>query len=530
MYRLAVSRARKTTLAWTLIAALILSGLAASGCFLSEPNPNGGRIGENPDAANPNDPNNPANPNLPGGPGGPGSSGDPGSSGNPGGSEGPGNSGDPGGTGSPDGSGHPGGSMDPGDSEDPENPDVPEYYIRCYQDGTLLPESSTPDFSRDIKKIAAGPSGIQLIDYPKGYMVNVPTGMKFDFSCSPDYTRIYGKNLEIRISRDTSPYAEVKWWISTLPNEYITDKTYREANDITVYEDGWTDIGGWRVRLFRLTRTPSEGSAWTQNSYAYAYIHTAGLTYFTLHFRSDSQDTLEAVVRSVIGSFQTFEPQGKSTYKLDFHPVLPKWSEETAALYERIRGLDHILWGFFTPNPFTPEGKAKRQEVEERLDFEFPVIMWYRYLGHEFPLDGMLDAYAEGKLVELTYQIGGDLYGRNPNFDVLDGKMLDDIRMFARGAKEFGHPFLFRLNNEMNSTWVSYSGHLSLCDPDIFIEIWRTVYRIFQEEGVDNAIWIWNPNDVSYPPCKWNSHVAYYPGRGCCQKDRRSPTHELRSR
>ncbi len=50
-------------------------------------------------------------------------------------------------------------------------------------------------------------------------------------------------------------------------------------------------------------------------------------------------------------------------------------------MYDRIRGLDHILWGFFTPNPFTPEGKAKRQEVEEKLDFEFPVNMWYRYLA-----------------------------------------------------------------------------------------------------------------------------------------------------
>ena len=29
---------------------------------------------------------------------------------------------------------------------------------------------------------------------------------------------------------------------------------------------------------------------------------------------------------------------------------------------------------------------------------------------------------------------------------------------------------------------------------------------------MDNAIWIFNPNDISYPPCKWNTHLAYYPG------------------
>ncbi len=398
------------------------------------------------------------------------------------------------------------------DPNDPNNPEEPEYAIKCFQDGFTLPSLETPDFQRDIKKVATSPTGIQFIDYPKGYMMNVPAGMEFDFTCSPDYTRIYGESLEIRVSRDTSPYAEVDWWLSTLPNEFITDETYREANDIAVHEDDWVDIGGWRVRLFTLTRTPAEGSAHTQNSYAYAYIHTEGITYFTIHFRANTQETLKSAVSPVIASFQVFEPQGNSVYNLDYRPVLPQWSEETAAVYEKIRHADEILWGFFTPNPFTPEGKAKRQEVEEELEFEFPVIMWYRYIGHEFPIEGMQDAYDEGELVEMTYQIGGDMYGRNPNFDVLDGLMEDDIRMFARGAKEFGHPFLFRLNNEMNSTWVSYSGHLSLCDPDIFIQNWRTVYRIFQEEGVDNAIWVWNPNDVSFPPCRWNSHVAYYPG------------------
>jgi beta-mannanase len=102
-------------------------------------------------------------------------------------------------------------------------------------------------------------------------------------------------------------------------------------------------------------------------------------------------------------------------------------------------------------------------------------------MGHDFPLEGMQEAYENGKIVELTYQIVGGAYDRNPNFDVLDGLKDDEIRRFAKQAKEFGHPFLFRLNNEMNSTWVSYSGHLSLCDPDIFVQVWRRVYDLFQE-------------------------------------------------
>jgi len=64
----------------------------------------------------------------------------------------------------------------------------------------------------------------------------------------------------------------------------------------------------------------------------------------------------------------------------------------------------------------------------------------------------------------------------------------------------------------MNSDWTNYSGVINLSDPDIYIENWRRIYRIFAEEGVDNAIWIFNPNDHNYPPCKWNNFINYYPG------------------
>ncbi len=395
-------------------------------------------------------------------------------------------------------------------------PQVLEAYevLTYYQDGLPLPESETPDFGRDVKRVAATNELIQLTDYPKGYAITVPQGMEFDFTCSPDFARIYDENLEIRIGRDSSPYLDVTGWLNSLPNEFITDEGYRRANDITVNEDGWTEVGGRSTRIFSLTRTPRPESDVVHNSYTYAYIKTGGLTYYTVHFRYESFEETKGQIRSILDSLAFFEPKGTATYNLDFKPVLPSWNDETQALYEAIKASDTILWGFFTPNPFTPEGKAKIKEVEEKLDFEFPVIMWYRYLGHDFPVEGMREAYESGKIVELTLQVAGDFYDRNPNFEVLDGRLEEDIRKFARGAKEFGKPFLMRLNNEMNSTWVSYSGHLCLNDPDVFKAVWRKVYNIFQEEGVDNAIWIFNPNDVSFPPCRWNSHVAYYPGNG----------------
>ena len=82
----------------------------------------------------------------------------------------------------------------------------------------------------------------------------------------------------------------------------------------------------------------------------------------------------------------------------------------------------------------------------------------------------------------------------------------------ARQIKEIGHPILFRLNNEMNSDWTSYGSSACLDDPEIYVELWRKIYNIFKDEGVDNAIWVFNPNDESYPPCGYNSTIAFYPG------------------
>jgi beta-mannanase len=131
----------------------------------------------------------------------------------------------------------------------------------------------------------------------------------------------------------------------------------------------------------------------------------------------------------------------------------------------------------------------------------------------------MREANERGKTVELTMQVmwniapgNTDNKMKNVNFDLIDGVYDDYLRKFAKEAKAFGHPFIFRLNNEMNSTWVRYSGIALLCDPDVYIKVWRHIYDIFEKEGVRNAIWVFNPNDVDYPPLKWNSHISYYPG------------------
>ena len=64
----------------------------------------------------------------------------------------------------------------------------------------------------------------------------------------------------------------------------------------------------------------------------------------------------------------------------------------------------------------------------------------------------------------------------------------------------------------MNGDWCPYNGYFTCRDPDIYVDFYRYIFDIFQQEGAHNAIWVFNPNGVSFPKFKWNSELVYYPG------------------
>ena len=102
-------------------------------------------------------------------------------------------------------------------------------------------------------------------------------------------------------------------------------------------------------------------------------------------------------------------------------------------------------------------------------------------------------------------------------FDVLRGKFDDFFASLARDVKSYEQPVLFRLNNEMNTDWTSYCGMVTLLDPDIFIMTWQKLYKIFEKEGVNNAIWIFNPIARSTPYSNWGDMLNFMPGEDYVQ-------------
>ena len=151
--------------------------------------------------------------------------------------------------------------------------------------------------------------------------------------------------------------------------------------------------------------------------------------------------------------------------------------------------------------------QSEKNRLEEALDYQYGIMPTYTHIAygsnyHYFPSE-MAKEFAGGNgfnnkpVLQFTYQFttlnNTNLDGYTPMFDILRGTYDEHFHKLAKAIKEYEHPVLFRLNNEMNTDWTSYAGIVTLLDPDIFIETWKRLYNIFLEEGVDNTIWIFNP-------------------------------------
>jgi hypothetical protein len=96
--------------------------------------------------------------------------------------------------------------------------------------------------------------------------------------------------------------------------------------------------------------------------------------------------------------------------------------------------------------------------------------------------------------------------------DIVNGTpdVLEDLRRWAKEVKEYGYPFLFRWNWEMNGGWFQW-GEETKSNPGLYVASWRRLHDIAEEAGATNITWVWCPNitGLSSPSPK-----AWYPGDG----------------
>jgi Glycosyl hydrolase family 26 len=87
--------------------------------------------------------------------------------------------------------------------------------------------------------------------------------------------------------------------------------------------------------------------------------------------------------------------------------------------------------------------------------------------------------------------------------DVANGSQDAVINAWAKQAKTWGYPFLFRPWWEMNGDWYSWGR-----DPN-FIAAWRHFHDLVVADGATNVTWAWVINGLRYAPME---PAPYYPG------------------
>ena len=403
-------------------------------------------------------------------------------------------------------------------------------------------------------------SGEQVLIFncnSKGYSLSFPPDSIIHSDPRGYDARVAVGNCLMEISKERSPYSEpesdmtrsleklvpdFRWedgvdqYIGYYESRFLLNKTWQENNQVAVSDIEYPTFGDRRGFMFHaiISGVPEDRF----NAYTYVFVRMEDRSFLRIvakYISSESNPAEETwqknMIKTIACSLKTFQPGGSDGYP---KPVYRQernapWTGETSTLYDRISkiGTEDAyeedkgkmpLWGICSKDMTNTGINERIPEIERQLDYSFAVLLTYCHFTGRFPEDFMNKAREEGKIVELTYQLtktdNRELYGRSLSMDLYrqDPEILEEIRRFAREAKVFGSPFLFRLCNEMNSDWVSYGGVVNMADPDIYVDNWRTVYRIFEEEGVDNCIWIYNPNNGNAPPDDWNGVRSYYPG------------------
>jgi hypothetical protein len=170
------------------------------------------------------------------------------------------------------------------------------------------------------------------------------------------------------------------------------------------------------------------------------------------------------------------------------------------------------LWGIFSehvPGNYLYHLKKAEANLGHRFDF----VMTYSSFDTEFPKKDAREIYADGRIMMLTLHPWSE--GNTEKImipGIVSGDYDDYIKRWANEVKELGEPVFFRFANEMNGDWDPWCAWFYGKDQDLFTEAWKRVYNLFEEAGADNAYFVWNPHDRSFPDFNWNNPHLYYPG------------------
>lgn len=418
---------------------------------------------------------------------------------------------------------------------------------KVFYDGKYLTTKEELVKRKDIKYEFYTSDKLRYVNSSEGYAVTVPSNnVNIDYSISKYRTQLEFNSSTLTISYENSnPYGDTKGsWITYLTewlNRYISNPVYIEQNDLKYTSDiieSTTFLDGYEVLRYSIYIDDSMeiekpyyniGIVRNQDSYTKFYLFV---------MKSEKEQTKQ--FDKMLKSFKEFKAFGTTKNHIGQYELKPNpiWNDETKAYYDKLNQSSTFEFGFFTysladENYDLISGRLEKENKRlfDLTNYHQAILPTYNHLAWgetkmTFPLQlattyGGGNGFDDKAVLQFTLQYTNNnnnvnIYNKTENytpmFDILRGKYDEQFRELARDIKTYSKPVLFRLNNEMNTDWTSYCGMISLIDPDIFRLTWIRLYDIFEEEGVDNCIWIFNPIAVTCPYSSWGEDLCYMPG------------------
>ncbi|MBQ4617719.1 MAG: hypothetical protein IJB27_05025 [Clostridia bacterium] len=372
---------------------------------------------------------------------------------------------------------------------------------------------------KDNKKVYYKGDKKRVVNYPDGYILDLPADWTPDYSMSTLRVRYDTDEVSLIASREDdgiSYHGGLNNYLDAL-YLYLKNPDSQKNNGIKVLEDiPAYEIcdGDWFVQVYRVQLTGCDEK--TRSYYTYADYYNKNMT-STYHMMFKCVDDREFT--DIINSFKGIYDKGSAVDTRTFPAENnPNWAQETVDHFEALKAQEHVDWGLFAYRLQSTGWKVTIPMLEKKMDYQFPIISEYIHYSNPFPTDFAEKCVEDGRMMQITYQYtlnnNMDLTHKNPILDIYRGtdEAIETLTEFAKGAADHGRPFYFRLNNEMNTDWTSYCAMANLLDPDIFVDTWVKLYDIFTETGANKyAIWIFNGFDNSYPPFNWCDYRCYFP-------------------
>ncbi|MGN0172601.1 MAG: glycosyl hydrolase [Acutalibacteraceae bacterium] len=371
---------------------------------------------------------------------------------------------------------------------------------------------------KDNKKLYYSGDIKRVVNYPDGYILDIPQDWKPDYSMSTVRVRYVSDEVTLIATNEEDIYRNFGSATDYIDNifQYITADSYLRLNRVEKLSEETISLSdGYQAYVLKMHLLECDPSV--KSYYTYVVYYNEINRCVQLMFKSvDDRD-----FAAVYNSFDPIVAKGTAVDTL-LYPCEdnPSWNEETSAYYHSLKESDKMTWGLFAGNVDDNNlFRVKIPVIEKAIDFQFPIISSYTEMDWEFPTAGAQQVDKDGRVLQYTYHfsywqddVGMGL--RAPILDVYRGKRDDSFAKTAQQIAAYGRPTLFRLNNEMNSDWTCWSAVNTMLDPEIFTETWIRMYDIFEAEGANaNCIWIWNPQaDFSIPKANWNEIRTYMPG------------------